>query len=132
MSTRATVTLLISTLSVLGVAVGCAKTTTVVVNPGASITGEVHYSKDIGPLLNTNCALSGCHVPGGHAPDLTAANAYQSLTTGGYVSPGDPGNSVIMLWLTGKKSPAMPLGRGPQQDIIAEIYAWIAQGAKNN
>ena len=123
---------MIGTLAMLAAAVGCAKTTTVVVNPGASITEEVSYSKDVIPLFTTNCALSGCHVPGGHLPDLSAADAYQSLTTGGYVSPGDPDHSVILLWLTGKKTPAMPLGRGPQQDIIAEVYAWIAQGAKNN
>jgi hypothetical protein len=133
MSTRITITIsLISTLALLGAVVGCAKTTTVVLNPGAAITEEVSFSKDVISLFNTNCALSGCHVPGGHVPDLTAANAYQSLITGGYVSPGDPNNSVIMLWLTGKKSPAMPLGRGPQQDIIADVYAWIEQGAKNN
>jgi hypothetical protein len=133
MSTRITIILLLTgALALLGAVVGCAKTTTVVLNPGAAIKEEVSFSKDIIPIFNSNCALSGCHVPGGHVPDLSAANAYQSLTTGGYVSPGDPNNSVIMLWLTGKKSPAMPLGKGPQQDIIAEVYAWIEQGAKNN
>jgi hypothetical protein len=37
-----------------------------------------------------------------------------------------------MLWLNGKKSPAMPLGAGPDETINAKIYAWIKQGAQNN
>src|SRR5215472_7914240 len=90
--------MLICTLALIGAGVGCAKTTTVVINPGSQITTTVSFSKDILPIFSTNCALSGCHVPGGHVPDLTAANAYQSLTTGGYVTAGDPNNSVIMLW----------------------------------
>jgi len=121
------------TVLVLSVTItGCYKTTTIVENPGNSITATMSFSKDIIPIFTNNCALSGCHVSGGHAPDLTAANAFNSLTTGGYVTAGDPDNSVIMLWLTGKKSPAMPLGKGPDDKINAPIYAWIKQGAKNN
>ena len=31
----------------------------------------VSYSGDLQPLWNENCALSGCHVPGGQVPYLT-------------------------------------------------------------
>jgi hypothetical protein len=111
---------------------GCYKSTTVVVNPGSTITTTMSFTNDIIPIFEKSCALSGCHVPGGKAPDLSTANAYQSLARGSYVKANDPDNSVIMLWLTGKKSPVMPLGNGPNQDINANIYAWIKQGAKNN
>jgi hypothetical protein len=37
-----------------------------------------------------------------------------------------------MQWLTGKKSPVMPLGNGPDATINGKVYAWINQGAKNN
>ena len=111
---------------------GCYKTATIVVNPGSSITATMSFSNDIIPIFQKNCALSGCHASGGHVPDLTTANAYNSLITGSYVKANDPDNSVIMLWLTGKKSPVMPLGSGPNQEINAKIYAWIYQGAKNN
>ena len=125
------ISLLIVTGAVLA-GIGCTKTTTVVINPGSLITTQVSFSKDVIPIFTKSCALSGCHVTGGHVPDLSTANAFQSLTTGGYFKAGDPDNSVVMLWLTGKKSPAMPLGSGPNQDIIAEVYAWINQGAQNN
>ncbi len=111
---------------------GCTKTVTVVVNPGSSITKELSFANDITPIFEKSCALSGCHASGGKQPDLSSKNAYQSLMSGGYVKAFDPEHSELMYWLTGKKSPVMPLGNGPNQDINAYIYAWIKQGAKNN
>lgn len=111
---------------------GCYKTTTVVINPGSQITTQLSFATDIIPIFQSSCALSGCHTPGGHAPDLSKDNAYQSLTSGGYIKANDPDNSVIMAWLTGKKTPVMPLGSGPDKDINAKVYAWINQGAQNN
>lgn len=128
-----TIVLLLAIVGSLVIAVsGCYKSTTIVVNPGSTITTTVSFSNDILPIFSRSCALSGCHVAGGKAPDLSTANAYTSLVQGSYIKANDPDNSVIMLWLTGKKSPAMPLGNGPNQDINAEVYAWINQGAKNN
>ncbi len=111
---------------------GCEKATTVVINPGSSITTTMSFSNNIIPILSKNCELSGCHASGGHTPDLTSANAYNSLTTGGFVKANDPDNSLLMLWLTGKEAAVMPLGSGPNQTINADIYAWINQGTKNN
>jgi hypothetical protein len=111
---------------------GCSKTSTIVVNPGSSITETMSFEKDITPIFTNSCAISGCHVSGAKAPDLSAGNAYKSLTEGSYYKATDPDNSVIMMWLTGKKSPAMPIGKGPDEAINAKIYAWIKQGAKNN
>lgn len=111
---------------------GCYKTVTIVENPGNSITTEMSFAKDINPLFQKSCSLSGCHASGAKAPNLSDGNAYKSLVDGNYIKGTDADNSVIMLWLTGKKSPVMPLGNGPDQDIIAKVYAWIKQGAKNN
>ena len=111
---------------------GCYKTSTIVVNPGSSITQAMSFKTDIVPLFTTSCAKAGCHVAGAKNPDLTEANAYKALTDGNYFKATDPDNSVLMLWLNGKKSPVMPLGAGPDEKINAKIYAWIKQGAKNN
>ncbi len=111
---------------------GCSKTSTIVVNPGSSITETISFEKDIAPIFTNSCAMSGCHVPGAKAPDLSAVNAYKSLTDGNYYKATDPDNSVLMMWLTGKKSPVMPIGKGPDVTINAKVYAWIKQGAKNN
>ncbi len=111
---------------------GCYKTETIVVNPGSSITQTMSFSNDIVPIFTNSCAKAGCHAAGAKAPDLSAANAFKALTDGSYIKANDPDNSVLMLWLTGKKSPVMPLGAGPDEKINAKIYAWIKQGAKNN
>jgi hypothetical protein len=111
---------------------GCSKTSTIVVNPGSSITETMSFEKDIAPIFTNSCAMSGCHAAGSKSPDLSAANAYKSLTDGNYYKANDPDNSVLMMWLTGKKSPVMPIGKGPDETINAKIYAWIKQGAKNN
>lgn len=111
---------------------GCYKTVTIVENPGNNITKELSYASDINPIFQKSCALSGCHASGSKAPDLSTANSYKSLADGGYFKANDPDNSELIFWLTGKKSPAMPLGNAPDQDIIANVYAWIKQGAKNN
>ncbi len=120
-------------MAVLWLAIsGCYKTTTIVKNPGSDITTVMSFSKDIIPIFNKSCALSGCHVPGAKTPDLSQANAFNSLKNGNYFKAKDPDNSELILWLTGKKTPVMPLGNGPDQAINAKIYAWINQGAQNN
>ena len=111
---------------------GCQKTSTIVVNPGSSITQTMSFKTDIIPLFTSSCAKAGCHVAGAKNPDLTEANAYKALVDGSYIKANDPESSVLMLWLTGKKSPVMPMGAGPDEKINAKIYAWIKQGAKNN
>ena len=111
---------------------GCYKTSTIVVNPGSSITQTMSFKTDIIPLFTSSCAKAGCHVAGAKNPDLTEANAYKALVDGSYIKANDPESSVLMLWLTGKKSPVMPMGAGPDEKINAKIYAWIKQGAKNN
>jgi len=50
---------------------------------GETPTTTVSYQNGIQALLSTNCAISGCHVSGGQAPDLSTyagakANAAQS------------------------------------------------------
>ncbi len=110
----------------------CSKTTTIVKNAGSGITTTMSFSKDIIPIFEKSCSLSGCHATGAKAPDLTLANAYKALSSGNYLKAGDPENSVLLLWMNGKKSPTMPLGGTPNADNNAKIYAWINQGAKNN
>jgi hypothetical protein len=123
--------ILLVSCTVLFLLPGCYKDKTVVSDTGAEITRTVTFSNDIIPLFAKNCSLSGCHVTGGKSPDLSAANAYNSLKIGNYFNTTAPASSVIMLWLTGKKSTQMPVG-GMNKDINALVLAWIKQGANNN
>ena len=129
------ITSIIIVLAIIGTLVltGCSKTTTLVLTPPVSQdTTTISFSADIQPIFTASCALSGCHVAGAKAPNLSTGVAYLSLQNGGYVVAFDPDNSQLMLWLTGKKTPGMPLGNSPDPVINAKVSAWISQGAKNN
>jgi hypothetical protein len=110
---------------------GCYKDKTVLFDTGEEITRPVTFSQDIVPLFSNNCSLSGCHISGGKPPDLSASNAFSSLTVGNYLNTTAPESSIIYQWMTGKKSTPMPTG-GINKDYNALILAWIKQGAQNN
>lgn len=111
---------------------GCTKTTTIVVDNSPTITATVYFTKTIVPILTKSCALAGCHN-GSVAPNLTAPLAYSSLIVGNYINTAKPESSEVYLFLTGKRSPTMPLGSANNpSNLNALTLAWIKQGAKNN
>ncbi len=110
---------------------GCYKDKTVYFDTGSEITRSVSFAKDIVPIFNSSCAISGCHGTGGKSPDLTTSNAYNNLLIGNYLNKDDASNSELLKWMTGKKSTPMPVG-GINKDYNALVLAWIKQGAENN
>ncbi len=124
---------IIPALLALLVVSGCYKDVTVKVDNSPAVTKPVSFGKDIIPVFTKSCALSGCHNAGGQAPDLSAADAYNSLTAGNFLNKTTPANSTLYLWLTGKEAEAMPFGADNNpSNINALTLAWITQGAKNN
>ena len=125
--------MILGTIALL-VAPGCYKVATLTLDTTAiADTGKVNFSSKIIPVFEKSCALSGCHTVGGQVPDLSTANAYNSLIAGGYLNKTKPSNSSLYLWLTGKKAIAMPFGTANNpSNINALVLAWITQGAKNN
>lgn len=113
------------------VLIGCYKDKTVIFDTGEEITRPVGFAADILPIMNNSCNTSGCHNAGGISPNLSPANAYNSLAAGNYFNTGDPVNSELYLWMTGKKGVPMPTS-GVNKDYNALILAWIKQGAQNN
>lgn len=111
--------------------IGCYKDKTVLFDTGEEITRPVSFVSDIVPILNSSCNTSGCHSTGGISPDLSAVNAYTSLSNGGYINSNNPQTSELYLWMTGKKGTPMPTS-GINKDYNALVIAWIKQGAQNN
>ena len=110
----------------------CTKTSTLLIDNSPEVTKTVSFATDIIPILSASCAKSGCHS-GSVSPNLASANAYNSLATGNYLDLGNPSNSLVYLWLTGKESTPMPLGASNNpSNINGLMLAWIKQGAKNN
>src|SRR5215213_4087796 len=75
---------------------GCYKD---IISPGQDPNGppqQVSFSGDLLPMLVANCSTSGCHdATPAHKPSLTAANAYKSITSGGYINTLVPTSSII-------------------------------------
>ncbi len=112
---------------------GCYKVVTYTVPENTEVVGTVSFSKDLVPIFNDNCSISGCHNSGGLKPDLSADKLYNTLINGNYIDASAPENSGIYLWLTGKKSTIMPAGAANNPSNINNlVLAWIKQGAQNN
>ena len=87
----------------------------------------VSYSGDLQPLWNANCALSGCHVPGGQVPYLTEDVSFDQLVGGGYVNTAKPEESKLWIALNGIMMPHLPSASDRQK-----VFDWIRNGAPNN
>jgi len=112
---------------------GCYDATTLVIDNSPAVTKTVSFKTDLIPIFDKSCNMAGCHNTGGKQPDLTSDKAYASLTIGNYLNIAAPDQSVVYLYLVGKKNPQMPLGAANNPSNINNLMlAWIKQGAKNN
>ncbi|MES2330327.1 MAG: hypothetical protein V4539_12035 [Bacteroidota bacterium] len=133
MFTKKNILLISMIAGILFLIQACTKNTTVYVDNAVEVTTEVSFSKDVQPIFTAKCSTSGCHNSGGHVPDLTADKSYNAIINGSYADKSTPVNSSLYLWLTGKKTTAMPVG-GPSNpsNLNQLVLAWVKQGAKNN
>ena len=84
---------------------------------------DILFQTEIQPIFNSNCV--GCHG-GLFDPDLRDGEAYESLTTGGYVDlPAE--DSKLYKKITSSSHLAKTNELQKQK-----ILVWISQGAKNN
>jgi len=94
---------------------------------------SVSYHKQIWPILQTKC--QGCHqpaAPGGKLVVISFAEFLKGGEHGAGLVAGKPDESLVMDYLTGKKT-LMPKG-GPALPAaeIALFRRWIAEGAKDD
>lgn len=92
-------------------------------------TITLSFATDIVPIFSDN-ACTACHDVGGQNPDLTAANAYQSLVSGSYLVSNNPEASIIYTF----PHPDASTHRwGIYSNRDAELlFTWINQGAVDN
>lgn len=109
---------------------GCYKD---VISPGQDPNGppqNVSFSGDLLPIFTANCATSGCHdaVPS-HKPSLTAENAYNAITSGGFINTLVPTSSILYSEV---KSGSMPPTGALKATDVQKILDWIRNEAPNN
>lgn len=91
---------------------------------------DVSFNQDVQTIFNINCV--SCHNGGEIPLNLTSGNAFDELTSGGYVIPSDADNSLLVQSLRGDGMAIMPpSGSLPTRDIN-EVVQWINEGALDN
>jgi len=87
----------------------------------------VSFSLNVQPIF-TRCNSGPCHTSSGPKPDLTPANAYQSLMDNAFVIPFNGAGSILYTCLN---TGGVMASYGNSKDNTT-IKTWIDQGAKNN
>lgn len=91
------------------------------------VPDSVSFAVNVIPIFDANCNALGCHSTGSISPDLTAGNAYVSLTFFGYINTANPEASPLY---TKVFSGSMKDNASDQDREI--ILKWIQQGALEN
>lgn len=80
-------------------------------------TTPVLFESEIRPLIQANCAFSGCHAAGGTSPELTTFELVQARATD------------IRHMTQSRQMPPPSSGRSLSQEEIDKIACWVEQGA---
>lgn len=88
---------------------------------------NVSFATDIAPMVNTKCAIAGCHVSGSHKPYMTLGGSYLEIVNGGFVNTLIPKQSILYQKINGEMQQYIPSAVDRQK-----IYDWIRTGAQNN
>ncbi len=103
----------------------CKHETTPPVIDDNSIVDTVYFYDAVLPVIQTNCAYSGCHS-GEQNPNLSNYSGIMKLVT-----PGDAKNSRLYSYAIGNQMPPSPKTLLNLEQVTS-IYAWIKQGALEN
>jgi len=84
------------------------------------------FEKEILPVFQNGCALTGCHGAGGHGLEL---DTYPGISR--EVTAGSPAQSRIYQAITANLIQPMPPDHALAESDRIKIRIWIEQGAKN-
>lgn len=89
---------------------------------------DVSFSQEVIPIFDASCNGAGCHAAGAIPPDLSPANAYNAMISGGYIDTDNPESSEFYT----KIAPGGSMERFITTEETGIILGWIQQGAQNN
>lgn len=95
--------------------------------------GVISFTEDVLPVLNSNCAIPGCHDPGTHEEGVIM-NSYTNVIGTGDININNPFNSDFWEVLN-ETDPDKKMPPPPNPPLSAAqmqvIQQWLAQGAQN-
>lgn len=93
----------------------------------------VYFVNTVLPIIQTNCAKSGCHDAASHQEGYDLSS-YNSIMASRSVVSGNPSQSFLYYVITTTGGDRMP--QAPNDPLTADqintISTWILQGAQNN
>lgn len=93
-----------------------------------------YFVRDVLPILQSNCAMNGCHDAQTRAKSVRLDH-YRAVMETGEVKPGRPNDSkiyAVCLENNGyKRMPPLPLSVLDSTQK-SHLHRWILQGARNN
>jgi hypothetical protein len=84
------------------------------------VTIPASFHHQIEPLIKNNCALSGCHIPGGQFPDLTDITQIQDFA------------GLIKIRTSNRTMPPDNSGKTLSKVEIDQFSCWVDSGALTN
>ena len=116
----------------MGIVIGLASCYKDIIRPELTVDPDgppqpVSFKNELSPLLNSSCALAGCHVTGGHKPYLSPDISFQQIVNGGFVNTDFPKESILYKMINGEMAQYIPSTADRQK-----VYDWIRNGAPNN
>ena len=96
--------------------------------PPVDQTVDILFATQIAPIFADKCIA--CHKTGGQAPDLTAANAYNSIKNMNLTNTASPESSPLYTF----PNPVTTTHTWKKYSAAEAqlVLTWIKQGAKNN
>ena len=96
--------------------------------PDPDPDNPISFETQIVPIFTSRCL--DCHDTGGTSPDLSAENAYNSITNNNLVDTDNPSESVIFDYVQPSTSPHAWRKYTTAQATL--VLQWIQEGALNN
>jgi uncharacterized membrane protein len=93
----------------------------------------VYFVQQVLPILQSSCAMSGCHDAASHKEGIRLDSYANILSTGG-INTGNPTSSKIyrVMVKTGEERMPPSPAAAMTNTQLSTISKWIGQGAKNN
>lgn len=101
----------------------CLDNISISASSGTTDCDKITYSKDIQPIIENNCAITGCHVPNG-----SGASDYSTFD--GVKSSADNGELKKRM-IDGNPS-FMPASGKLDEATLSKVTCWLNAGAPNN
>jgi uncharacterized membrane protein len=103
-------------------------------NTGSQCSPDtVYFVQQILPLMQSGCAVSGCHDAITHKEDLRLDSYSNIMATGGINVNNPTGSKIYRAMVKTDEERMPPAPASPMNSSqLAVIAKWIGQGAKNN